>query len=518
MLRQSSLRLLAVMLVVLTGCSQEETGRGTIGFVEGFIGGLAADEPRAALVGRDVLSAGGSAADAVVATYFSMAVTYPVGAGLGGGGTCLIYQAREGRTEAISFLPGRPAASEARFAVPGNIRGMFLLHARYGNLAWSDLLIPAERFAREGHLVSRAFATAFEASRGRLEGDREAARVFGLGEGLIGENRPFRQVELGIVMANLRTRGPGDFYTGTMGRVFVDAVDAAGGTMTLDDLRNYTPQILDPLKLPVGNDFMYFPPAPALGGVVSGQVWGVAAADDAYEDAGPVQRRNLILEAGRRSFQALTAGPVSGEPLSDATLSRLTAGLSADRRSPGPGAVPVPDASGDGATIVAVDRDGQTVACSFTMRGAFGSGTVAPGTGMLLTPAENQLRTAMPSAAILANENVALVKFAAAGAGTSPAVLSRVALDTVSERQTFLEALGAPRAYDTGDPLGAVAEPGLPEDVKSGLQGMGYTFVTRAGLGRLGGFFCPGGIPRKEQTCQFSTDPRGHGLAVSSDQ
>ena len=40
---------------------------GTPGHVTGFLGGAAADEPRAAIVARDILSSGGSAVDAAVA-------------------------------------------------------------------------------------------------------------------------------------------------------------------------------------------------------------------------------------------------------------------------------------------------------------------------------------------------------------------------------------------------------------------------------------------------------------------
>ena len=138
---------------------------GQPGYIKGFLGGAVADEPRAALVAREILSRGGSAADAAVALGFALSVTLPSRAGLGGGGACIAYGAdtksiNKGTPEAIMFLPvaGMLSGSNADrpAAVPMLPRGLYLLHARYGKLPFESLIVPAEQLARFGTPASRA--------------------------------------------------------------------------------------------------------------------------------------------------------------------------------------------------------------------------------------------------------------------------------------------------------------------------------------------------------------------------
>src|ERR1700722_21039483 len=62
----------------------------------------------AAAVGADVLAAGGSAVDAVVATAFALAVREPWNSGLGGIGFMVVHPAGGTRAEVVDFGPVAP--------------------------------------------------------------------------------------------------------------------------------------------------------------------------------------------------------------------------------------------------------------------------------------------------------------------------------------------------------------------------------------------------------------------------
>src|SRR5271170_1367732 len=107
-------------LLALTGCSM--FGLGDDATPSGNAGYAVGDEPLAVQAGASILAQGGSAADAVTAMYFALSATYPVAAGLGGGGMCIVRDPGSSRTSAIIFL-SRDSAAGGAFGVPGNVRG-----------------------------------------------------------------------------------------------------------------------------------------------------------------------------------------------------------------------------------------------------------------------------------------------------------------------------------------------------------------------------------------------------------
>ena len=156
------------------------------------------------MVGREILNAGGNAADAAVATYFVMSATMPSTAGLGGGGVCIIHRGEEDKiaSEVLDFLPR--AAAGGLVAVPGSARGMAALAARYGKLPWAQLVAPAESIAQIGEAASRALAHDVSLAEKKLRADPQMAALFTRADGsMLSEGDNLRQTELAGVLGQL---------------------------------------------------------------------------------------------------------------------------------------------------------------------------------------------------------------------------------------------------------------------------------------------------------------------------
>ena len=529
----------AALALLALGCSSdEETKLGQIGIVEGFLGGVAADEPRAALIGRDVLSAGGTAADAATAVYFALAVTLPSSASLGGGGVCLVHDAKSARTEALQFLARRPAVvppgTVRQNAIPGNPRGFFALHSKYGALRWEQVVAPAERLARFGTLVSRALAHDLDQVGDALLAKPGNRILFARpdGQGVLREGDYMIQVELAAQLSVLRRLGPGDFYVGRSARNLVDAVIQAGGALSAEDLRSYAPAWDEPVAVPFGNKTAYFPPPPAAAGSVAAQMWALLTRDDAYDDTEDGERPHLFVETALRAFadrgrwmgddgmSRVAAGDLTSKARLDALMAtyRPDRHVSAAQLDP----APVLRLENPAATsFVVLDRQGSAVACALTMNNLFGNGRVAPGTGivMAMPPGQGGRGPISLGPMMVINEHVNEFYFAAAATGgvAAPTALLGVAAAALVGKEPLEDAMQAPRLHHGGAPDLVYFEQGYDRDRLGALTGRGHRVGATNALGRVNAAYCSGALPPKPETCTVRTDPRGLGLAVSAD-
>ena len=506
--------------------------------MQGFIGGVVADEPQAALIGRDILSAGGSAVDAVVAMYFAAAVTMPSSASLGGGGVCVAFDPKRGETRALEFLARPPRrvvpGADRPVAVPGNVRGFFALHARYGRLTWSQVLGPAESLARFGVRVSRAFARELAPVEDALMVEPETRRVFAAEDGtrMVREGDFLQQPELAAVLSLIRIELPGKFYTGPLASKIVASAEEAGGSLDIEDLRDYKPVWRKTIVLPLGDEVIHFAPPPATGGVVAAEMWAMLANDDRYEDTAVEERPHLIAEAALRAYAdrarweddrgatAVDAQTLVAAPHIEALVADYRADTHVSPSELGLSVVGGPE-NPSAATFIAADRQGSAAACAVTLNSLFGTGRVAGGTGIVLASLPGQGGRGAKSLGpmLIVNENVNNFYFAAAASGgiVAPIAMVDVAARVLLGQQPLAEAVAAKRVFGSGDPDVVFVERDLSPSVSEMLRRKGHRLAETPSLGRVNVIYCPGGIPDQKDFCEVGTDPRGFGLAGSAD-
>ncbi len=438
--------------------------RGQVGYVTGFLGGAVADEPRAAIVARDVLSAGGNAADAAVALAFALSVTLPSRAGLGGGGACLAYSARdksvsEGTPEGVMFTPVAPpgggAGADRPAAVPMLPRGLYLLHARYGRLPFESLVVPAEQLARFGTPATRALVRDLTLVAGPLLADPNARAVFAPNGTPLAEGQTLSQPDLASTLTQIRTQGVGDLYTGVLARRIEQAAPAAGaGQITVTDLRGALPSFAQAIVLPYRNDKVAFLPPPADGGLAAAAAFSVLQSDPSA--LGAAAARALAVAARWR------AGGVDGQT------------VLATPDLPGAALPPLPAST----SFVTLDKDGNAVACALSMDNLFGTGRVLPGLGILLAASPAAVPPPLYAAAITWNDHVHAFRAAVGGSGQAGAPMA-VAVGTLNALRT-----DRPMASEVPDP------------------------------GRANVIECSRYMPSESASCAWATDPRDPGLAV----
>lgn len=511
-------------LLLLAACESHPEPGGVFAPVDGFAGLVAGDEPRAVVVGRDVLGNGGTVADAAVAMYFTMAVTMPSRAGLGGGGVCVYFDAPNMSGEVFEFLPRQSASGGM---VPGNVRGLAALHARYGTLRWEQMLSPAEGYARFGHAVSRAFARDLAVAGQALQRVPDLRRRFEMADGTLArEGNNIAQTELSAVLAGVRQRGAAYFYGGDFASRLAEASTQAGLPLSVDDIRNSLPSIRPAATFPVNSDVAYFSTPPAAGGIVSAQIWQMLTAAEDYSDASESQRPHLFAEAAMRAFSQRTGwiAPdgrstedlevLLSEARAEAAMANFDAArhTPADQLSPQPGTAPGdPGAAG----FVIGDAFGNGVSCSFTMNGLFGSGRVAPGTGVLLPAPRRSLFDGGDSLStvIVANTNTGVLRFlgTSAGGAAAPTTLVHLMLDSLTTDKGLSASMAEPRVHHGGAPDITFYEEG--SDAVAELEAKGHQTQSVPQIGQANAIYCPKGIVESPGICEVQADPRGHGLS-----
>ena len=181
-----------------------------------------------------ILSRGGNAVDAAVATAFALAVTYPFAGNIGGGGF-MVVRTPDGKATTFDYRERAPlkstptmylnakgeidgsltAAGYLAPGVPGTVRGMALAHRRFGKLPWRDVVQPAVEIAASGFLLPAATARSLSTEvRGTMRRFPASVDAYGKpgGESWMEGDR-ITQPDLARTL-NAISENPETFYTG----------------------------------------------------------------------------------------------------------------------------------------------------------------------------------------------------------------------------------------------------------------------------------------------------------------
>jgi gamma-glutamyltranspeptidase/glutathione hydrolase len=496
-------------------------------------GMVVAQEPLAARVGVDILKKGGNAVDAAVAVGFAMAVTYPRAGNMGGGGFMVIHRA-DGDDVAIDYRETAPAAitatsfldaqgnadpeksrnSALAIGIPGTVAGLALAEQKYGSgrFTLADLIAPAIALARDGFAVSATtMPPPFAASR--LARWPSSAKIFLKPDGsALSVGDRLVQSDLANSLETVAKDGPRAFYDGPMAQKIAAAVQAAGGVMTADDLKQYRAVERAPVRGTYRGYGIVSMPPPSSGGVELIEMLNILEGYDlAHDDQG--QFAFLMVEAMKRAYadRALFLGDPGTV---DNPVARLTAKnyaaqwqatIDPTHATPASAVRAGGSVDGEGRNTThfsVVDRFGNAVSNTYTLNFSYGVGLVAGGTGILLNnelddfaakpdspnayglvgysanapgPGKRPLSSMTPTI-VLKDGKPFLITGSPGGSRITTTVL-QVVVDVIDRGMDIAAAVSAPRIHNQWVPDQVYAEPGVPDIVVSTLKARGDKVV-----------------------------------------
>jgi gamma-glutamyltranspeptidase / glutathione hydrolase len=429
--------------------------------------------------------------------------------------------------------------------VPGTVRGLELVHKKYGHKPWAELLNPAVELASEGYPVSYSFDASLrgEGTTKLLSRFPESKRIFlsaHYGDKLV-------QPELAATLKRIRDRGASDFYDGETAQKLAAAMAANGGLITLADLKAYQAEESEPLRGHYHGDEIITAPPPSAGGVGLLQMLGMLDGSG-YEKtgAGSAASIHYVAEVIRRFYA--DRSEYFGDPdfykvpigklLDPKYIASRRDSIDPLHATPStqirPGNISVREGS-ETTHFNIVDSEGNAVAVTYTLNNGYGSGVTVPGLGFLLNDemddfaskpgTENLFHliqgesnaiqagkrpvSSMTPTIMLRDGKLFLILGAPGGSRIINGVL-QVLLNVVDFHMNVQDAVDWPRFHHQWMPDVLYVQKGISPDTVKLLRGMGHNvsvLESTSGVAQVEAILNDGGW------LQGASDPRSNGKA-----
>ncbi|MEZ9537530.1 gamma-glutamyltransferase [Shewanella sp. 10N.286.51.B8] len=380
-------------------------------------GMVASQESLATRIGVDILKQGGNAVDAAVAVGFALAVTLPRAGNIGGGGFMLVHLEKEDKTIAIDYRETAPAKAHKDIflneqgdvvkklsrehglavGVPGTVMGFELALNKYGTMSMSEVVKPAIELAQKGILINSDLADSLDGLKRRISQWPSSAKIFYKSNGdSFAVNDTLVQKDLAHSLSLIAKHGSKGFYQGETAEKIVAAIQAAGGIMSMNDLKNY--QVIE--RTPVTGEYRGYKvvsmPPPSSGGIHIIEMLNVLE-HYPIEELGhnTAQTLHLMTETmkhayadrseylGDPDFHNVPTDKLTSQKYADSIAKQIAYNKATPSAEIKPGDLSVYE-SNQTTHYSVVDKWGNAVSNTYTLNFSYGSGLVAAGTGILL--------------------------------------------------------------------------------------------------------------------------------------
>jgi gamma-glutamyltranspeptidase/glutathione hydrolase len=483
-------------------------GRSTVHSLNGM---CATSHPLAAETAIAILRAGGNAVDAAVAASAVLCVVEPYSTGIGG--DCFVLLAKKGGSDIVG-LNGSGAAPKAAHVdwyqqrgikeiglssvhsvtVPGAIDAWEQLLVDHGTLELGRVLEPAIRFAEDGFPVSPRIAADWGLLTPRIAKDAGAARHY-LPDGRAPRTGEiFKSPALAATLKRIAGEGRKGFYEGPVARDMVARLNELGGLHTLEDFAAVKASYVEPVRTQYrGREIAEIPPnGQGITALIMLNIlsrFGLSGLDP-----NGAERHHIEAEASRLAFEVrdrYVADPDFGavpvaHMLSDKLADELAARIDPDRALDDVKAAAGP-VYRDTVYLTVVDRDRNAVSFINSLYFGFGSGIVAPESGVTfqnrgagfvidaghpnrIEGGKRPLHTIIPG--MMLEGGRCTMPFGVMGGAYQPVGHAHLVSNIVDYGMDVQEAIDSPRSFHVSGRM--EVEHGIGDGAREGLRALGH--------------------------------------------
>jgi gamma-glutamyltranspeptidase/glutathione hydrolase len=369
---------------------------------------VAAESPLAAQAGVRMLERGGNAVDAAIATNAMMGVVEPMMNGIGGDLFAIVYDAKANKLYGLNAsgwapkgltiellrkqgIREMPQHGVNAITVPGAVDGWQKLAEKFGRKKLSEDLAAAIKTAEEGFPVPEWTAAYWAAEVDLLRSDEAASKTYLPNDRAPRVGEVFQNADLAWSLQQIAEHGRDAFYKGEISKKILDSMRHHNGTMTAEDLADYSSEFVEPISTTYREWTVYEMP-PNGQGIAALEMLNIMETFPMGQFGfGSTKALHAMIEAKKLAYADMAkyvADPRGQKIPVAALLSKDWAKqraqlIDAEHANCDVSGGELPGGS-DTTYLSVVDRDGNMVSLIQSNYDGFGSGIVAPGTGFAL--------------------------------------------------------------------------------------------------------------------------------------